>query len=53
MHIFAPIKISTTRARELDAHLTTGNSLSERFGREEVTYKFGAARRELWTCLIR
>jgi len=20
--------------------------------REEVTYKFGAARRELWTCLI-
>jgi hypothetical protein len=32
--------------------VTTGDSLSERFGREEVAYKFGAARRELWTCPI-
>ena len=52
MHIFAPIKIRSTRARERDAPVTTSDSLSERFGREEVTYKFGAARRELWTCLI-
>jgi hypothetical protein len=52
VHIFAPIKISTTRAREPDAPVTTSDSLSERLGREEVTYKFDAARRELWTCLI-
>jgi hypothetical protein len=52
VHIFAPIKIRSTRARERDAPVTTSDSLSERFGREEVTYKFGAARRELWTCLI-
>jgi len=50
MHIFAPLKMSTTAKR--DAPVTTSDSLPERFAREGVTYKFGAARRELWTCLI-
>jgi hypothetical protein len=51
MHIFARSRFALPRAgagRSRDNQRLAIRALWT----EEVTYKFGAARRELWTCLI-